>query len=328
MITPSTAAALLDDATCVFMYCRANVIFNAGDAAAPLVDVVVIVCGIASLVTLRVLALMTMAQVDPIVSQILACDGYFTSQQNLVSTEVLQASMNSMAQSIAGQVRMLPVLSVSDAARMNNAVQNTTSFRLEQKTIVATAINTKVTQTTPASSTKRGQQTLADTRAYFTANDWAVFEDPTISLSQKLTVCCDRLMLLGVRNPAESTIKAAAAPLALAHSPEASADELYGLVAQLKMGIHARRQSHNPNLLHVATYPPTPAGLAQELYQSAYSIEAPITKTLHGYVTMMGKIPLRNTNKSLQTHAGRVAPNLPSPVDGLNPVAQLLEIIC
>ena len=306
-------------------YCHADLYSIARDAAASLVGMiaVVCVCVISSLVLLKTLAIAIMSHVDAIVSQIAACDAYFASQSSLVSMETLQSSMQSMAESVASQIRVLPALSVADAARMNAAVQNTQSFRQTQKALVATAINAKVTQALPTGNTKANQQTMADARNYFTTQDWAVFENSEVTMAQKVTVCCDRLMMLGLRNPSERTIKAVASVLALVHCPHASYDELYGLVSQLKMGIHARRTTHiTPAHLHVTRYPPNPSGLAQELYRIAYAVETPLTKELEGYAGMMGRIPLRSTNKFLQP-TPRVVPT-PSG-DGLNPVAQLLQ---
>ena len=261
---------------------------------------------------------------DAVLAQINACDGYFASQRGLISDHTFRASLQSMTDSLSHQINELGTMDVAAAARMNTAIQGTVSFLVEHKQQIASAIATRVLQPT-AGKCRRGTQTLTDVRKYFTENDWKVFEDPKITLSQKVIVACDRLMLLGLKNPSETSVRAIAAALALVHFPSASPNELYGLVVDIKMGLHARRDASTdvvPPHLYICKYPDTPRDLPPDCYNLAYGHENAVHKDLSGYSAMMNKIPLRSTNRQL----GPTRAASPGPSD-LNPVAQLLQHI-
>ena len=78
---------------------------------------------------------------DHILKQLSNCDAFFSSQRRLVSTGTLNASMVSMAESIAAQIKVLPGLDVGAAADLNDAITKSTTFGLEQKQLMANAVN-------------------------------------------------------------------------------------------------------------------------------------------------------------------------------------------
>ena len=265
---------------------------------------------------------------DSLLAQIGNCDKFFHSQRGLVSDETLQASMTSMSQSLKDQIGRLPEVDVASAARLNDAVQHASSFSAALKAEMATAITERCTQATNSGlASKRTLQTMKDARGYFTPTDWQSFEDENITLCQKVNVCADRLMLVGMRNPSEQTLKTVVAVLAVSHFPHAAAKELYGLVIDLKMAMHSRRGHDFPQRLLLTKFPLMPDGLSHELFARAYSQERPTYKDTNGYTAMVAKIPLRNTNKHLVNMPGNIPAGTMSPAVGApaNPVAMLLQ---
>ena len=262
---------------------------------------------------------------DHILKQLSNCDAFFSSQRRLVSTGTLNASMVSMAESIAAQIKVLPGLDVGAAAELNDAITKSTTFGLEQKQLMANAVNDKcmdvAVTTTPQ---RRGTQQIRDARNYFTEGDWNVLNNQSIASIQKVAVCCDRLSLAGLRNPSEASVRSIVAIIACAHCPTAQPPMLHGLVLDVKSQLQSRLQTKLPTHLHVQNFPDDPKHLPDELRASAYSQESPVMKDVSGYNAMIAKIPLRATNRSLDSQSTRGQTPIQS-MPQLNVVAQLLQ---
>ena len=70
--------------------------------------------------------------------------------------------------------------------------------------------------------------------ADFTQGDWGAFRDPEKGIMEKATTLVERCRILGLTLPSESTIKELVAVLACAHLPDATPQQLYGMVTELK----------------------------------------------------------------------------------------------
>ena len=68
----------------------------------------------------------------------------------------------------------------------------------------------------------------------FTQGDWVIFRDPEKSIMAKSRALVERCVKLGITLPSESTIKELVAVLACAHLPDATPQQLYGMVTELK----------------------------------------------------------------------------------------------
>ena len=113
-------------------------------------------------------------------------------------------------------------------------------------------------------------------------------------------------------------MKQVAAVIASSHFPGAGANELHGLVVDIKMAVHSRRE-HDVGADAPRMYPEQPESLSQALWSSAYSTERPIRKEIPGFTVMTKRIPLRSSNAQLrQTHTI-------SQDSQLNPVGALLQ---
>lgn len=68
----------------------------------------------------------------------------------------------------------------------------------------------------------------------FTKIDWGDFRDPEKTIIAKTTTLVQRCVKLGLTLPSEATIKDLVAVLACAHLPDATPQQLYGMVTELK----------------------------------------------------------------------------------------------
>ena len=68
----------------------------------------------------------------------------------------------------------------------------------------------------------------------FTQGDWGIFRDPEKGIMAKSTALVERCLKLGLTLPSESTIKESVALLSCAHLPDATPQQLYGMVTGLK----------------------------------------------------------------------------------------------
>ena len=211
--------------------------------------------------------------------------------------------MISMAQTITEQIGRLQGLDVANAANLLAAVQAAHAFDATRSSLMATAINQQVVYTTRGAAKGPSTQTIKDVRSYFTPSDWEVFEDPKLTLNQKVNAGADRMMLLGVKNPTEATVKSIAAAIASAHFPSAAPGALHGLVIDVKLAMHARRNHDTGTGQHIFRYPDDPRNLSQEMLAVAYPSDQPVRKEIAVYSVLMNKIPLRKTNQQL-SHAG------------------------
>ena len=261
-----------------------------------------------------------MSETDALLAQMKNCDGFLASQRGVVSDATLESSMKHMAQSIADQVQKMQGLDVANAARLTTGIQATRSFDAIHIGMIATAINQQVTTPKGGKTQVRGVQTIKDVRNYFTAGDWAVFEDEKLTLSQKVSTGADRMMLLGMRNPSEATVKSIAAAIAAAHFPTAPAQQLHALVVDVKMAMHARRNHNTGTGQHLTRYPDNPQNLSQSMWTAAYPNGDPIQKDISGFTVLLNRIPLRTSNRQLNSGSNFTLPTTP-----LNPVGQLLQ---
>ena len=82
-----------------------------------------------------------------------------------------------MARSLVAQIGQLRTLDVEGAAVLIATLADSASFDNEQKTMIASAVSSKVLQPSVAHGNPRGTQSLLYPITYFTEADWDVFED-------------------------------------------------------------------------------------------------------------------------------------------------------
>lgn len=118
----------------------------------------------------------------------------------------------------------------------------------------------------------------------------------------------DRLVALGVTNPAEATVKRLVGVVAACHCPDADAPQLHSLVSEVKSQA-AMRKNTDTNLPHITTYPALPADLPEEVRASGYPEGAPpVQKDIPGLQQIVARIPLRNTHRSVRPMAPQGQP--------------------
>ena len=215
------------------------------------------------------------------------------SQEGLLPPEIISRNTAGMVDSLDMQIRSLS-LSNAEAYSLNVAIASGV-FSQDQKTRLATSISERVSLAPDGASNGR-TQTLTNVLAYFSAQDWAVFEDNTLHLSCKIGRITERCRLLGLTNPSESTIKHLSAIIASTHCPAAEPAAMHAIVVDIKKGLH--------NVTSVTTsrltkYPPVPADLPDHLYEAAYRGDPPIVKILDSFGAVAAKTPMRSSNRAL-----------------------------
>ena len=186
---------------------------------------------------------------------------------------------------------------------LNATLAESASFDNNHKTMIASAVSSKVLQPTVAHGNPKGTQSLLNP-GYFTKADWDVFEDAQANLTKKVVVAARRLHLLTLTNPSEATVKQLAGMLAACHFKDAppTAQQTYGLVVDIKH-VMSRNRKRPVFTQHLAVYPPSPSDLPKPFFESAYPQEAdfPATRVLDNLTVMTGAIVMRSSNR-------RVAP--------------------
>ena len=240
-----------------------------------------------------------------IVAQLRGAEALFQSQARIgLTSEMLEQSKASMARSLVAQIGQLRTLDVEGASVLNATLAESASFDNDQKTMIASAVSSKVLQPSVAHGNPRGTQTLLYPITYFTEADWEVFEDAQAHLSKKVLVATRRLHLLNLIHPSEATVKQLAGMLAACHFKDEppTPQDTYGLVVEIKqaMSRNRRRPVFTQNLL---VYPPSPSDLPKPFFESAYPQEAdfPATRVLDNLTAMTNAIVMRSSNR-------RVAP--------------------
>ena len=128
-----------------------------------------------------------------IISQIKGAGSFFASQARIGTTsELLEQSKASLAKSLVTQIGQLCTLDVEGAAVLIATLAESASFDNEQKTMIASAVSSKVSQPTVAHGDPTGTQSLLNP-GYVTKADWDVFEEAQANLTKKVVVVERRL---------------------------------------------------------------------------------------------------------------------------------------
>ena len=246
-----------------------------------------------------------MATPEQIIQQLKGCTEFFNSQGSLLGAAALAESQHAMARSMSAQIANLASLDVALAAAMTTAIA-TSGFGTEQKNTLAKAVAQRTTSAAHgASQSRKGTQTLWAVQSYFTEKDWTIFLNPATTIHNKVLTMVDRLCLIGVRNPAESCIKACSALLSACHfKSNPDANMLHTVVTAIKSGMQSRK-SAPPNIQYVQFYPDDPAHLPDDVYRHGYPDDSdpPVTKSIDGFNSLHSRIPMRSTNKTLSAAA-------------------------
>ena len=154
-----------------------------------------------------------------IVAQLRGAEALFQSQARIgLTSEMLEQSKASMARSLVAQIGQLRTLDVASASELNATIAESASFDDRQKTMLASAVSSKVLQPSVAHGNPRGTQSLLYPITYFTEADWEVSEDAQAHLiRKKVLVATRRLHLLNLIHPSEATVKQLAGMLAACH---------------------------------------------------------------------------------------------------------------
>jgi hypothetical protein len=262
-----------------------------------------------------------------IVHQLNGAKAFLDSQTGLLPEEAVIANMSGLAKSIESQIALSADMTVTNASTLNVAIANS-AFSNCQKQTLAAAVNVVLTSQSMQSQHTKKTQTISNATSFFTAGDWAVFESPVHS-ANKVGRMIERLRLLGVVHPSEVSLKACAALLAAVHCPGAASTELHSLVLDLKVAM-GRVKKLSITVPYLSTFPATPGELKPEHYKLAYpdASDPPVHRDVPSWSTMVARVPVRSTHKSLAANRHQPCAVLPQqPITAQNMMQALMQMI-
>ena len=200
-----------------------------------------------------------------VVARIRGCSAFFDSQKDLLGVAATSQSLETMQRSSAQQIVDVVTLNVDDAAAINKAIA-ANCFTQAQKAALAEAVCKRCLSQSAAGGAprRRATQALLNLEFYLTAADWVLLEgqSPVSWKITKVLDCAfpflspkypnknkgwtdlflfkvlDRLVALGVTNPAAATVKRLVGVMAACHCPDADAPPvaLLGVRSEVKSG--------------------------------------------------------------------------------------------
>ena len=156
----------------------------------------------------------------------------------LLGTEGFRGAADALLRSLCTRIAATP-LDVSSASIFADVVGEC-RFTPQQKNTILAAASTRVSTSValrraPSSLGQRPTpQRLHHPENYLLPSDWAAMEDKTFTRRYHLQVLCDRLSLVGLRNPSESTFAAMAGLMQTVLGVVGDATSAYDLLQQLK----------------------------------------------------------------------------------------------
>ena len=237
-----------------------------------------------------------MSTVQEIVQYLKGCTDFFKSQDGLLSEDLRQESVKSMAATIVRNIISLTALDAGGASALNKAISAST-FPEPEKTAFATAVVQRLTA--PAAegggddSTK---QVMTAPYNFPTESDWRYIRDQGKSMQQVCVRVRERFRLLGLNKISEKTYAALASMIAAAREPDMSQRQLKSVVDDLKQAVVA----NDVPPIHLHTFPTSPTDLPEALYKRAYGEERPCPQEFPEYKTIVKRCPCRSSHKSLR----------------------------
>ena len=247
-----------------------------------------------------------MASEEQLVQQIVQSTSFFASQVDLLSPSTLRESAAAMSRSIVAQIASIQNIDMEGATRLNNAIR-TSGFETAEKLMMGEAVS-RLTVGVLAASSKRGLQTLSDVQAYFTENDWNTLNDQSVSLEHKIIkVIVERMALIGLRQPNESTNKSLVALIGAVHfrTSVPTPASLHNIVGAMKTAMQARRHSIPNDMEYLLKYPDIAINLPEALWKSGYPNpdDPPVRRLVEGYLQVLSMVPMRVTHHSIAASA-------------------------
>ncbi len=222
----------------------------------------------------------------------------FLGSQSVLSPDVF---LTSLSNSLRLKVSQISKLSMQDATSLNLAINSSAFPVAAKKDLLQQVMQSALEASGNPPPARKATQTLSHPCEYFTEGDWEVMNNRGTPLGVKIMRVMDRFLLMGLTNPSESTVRNLAGVIAACHCPDASPQLLHGIVAELK-NIASTRKCLPSALVHLATYPSRPQDLPQEHWDACYTAtDSPCSRTVQSYASIVLRVPLRSTNKSVQS---------------------------
>ena len=141
----------------------------------------------------------------------------------------------------------------------------------------------------------------------FTAGDWDVFNSASLPFSAKVNRLLERMVAIGLLNPAEETTKHL---VAIIVSTPAYANftgpQLHGMVLEFKQSLATVRRSAVPQHTRMVSFPVRAMDLPSDVYNTAYPDDPPIDASAPnqtGFATRAHRPPPLVSQRDAQQHS-------------------------
>jgi hypothetical protein len=236
---------------------------------------------------------------EHVLQQVRGCSDFLGSLR-CCTDDFKATSTASLVQSIITSVGSLQHLQMADCSALNKAVSDS-AFSDAHKCMIATAVGQRLIDGSPPGTTKKVTQTFVHPAAYFTAADWVVLSDASVTMLQKVSRVAERLQLLNVTNPSEISVRHIVALLASTTVCPCDSTGLHAIVLDVKSAILPLRS--RPSAQQLAVYPTSPDMLPASMVAAAYGTgDPPVMKHVDGMVSILPQIPMRSSNKAIAPH--------------------------
>ena len=238
-----------------------------------------------------------MSTVDEIAQYLKGCTDFFKSQDGLLSEDLRQGSVESMAATIVRNIIVLKVLDAGGASALNTAI-SASAFPGTEKTAFATAVVQRLTA--PAAEGGGGdssKQVLTCPYNAPTESDWRYIRGGCKTMQQVCVRVRERFRLLGLDKMSEKTFSGLASMIAAAREPDMSPIQLKSVVDDLKQAVVAT----DVPPIRLQRFPTSPTDLPEALFERAYGQEGPCPQDFPEFKTIFSRCPCRTSHKSLKT---------------------------
>ena len=249
-------------------------------------------------------------------------------------------TLDSMARNIETQISMMPELSLAAATQLAQEIMPIGLSKDWQDRLQNATLQRAMHLSNHSAVVANGTQQLLTPLEFLTGKDWAAMEavalfsnnEPVLGvhLGEVAEIICNRAGGgLQITHPSEKTVRGFAAIAATILFPTRmpTAHESLTVFKEIKAGLKARDGLGPSSTRRLASYPASPAGLPQPLFQSAYPdlADPPVSKTLARFFVVQNGIACRDS-KAGTTVVAKAAGGS-SDAAGANAISALLGLL-
>ena len=248
-----------------------------------------------------------MLSADDVEKEMQALAGLIQTRRKTFPEEekgLCSAQEKSMVESLAHKVRSSLRCTLQEAQQIYAAVADS-GLDSSLRDILRNSIDKAMSSRTVAMPQQGFKpQKLQHLQNYLVQEEWNILQSHETSWIAKCNCICKRWRLLGIRSLHEQTCKNACALLLCQLSKAPDSTVCKQMLDDLKSTFHSLPASAFLDRPYVQEFPEHPSSLPDELFKAAYESRSPVAKQFESMQALSRLIPLRKTNKFLNSTAG------------------------